>query len=329
VEKEKMVIGGQALIEGIMMRSKNFYAIALRRKSGVIDLKIEKCSSFSKKYRIFAKPFIRGIVALIESIIIGMKTLSYSADIYTFDHGEEEQKIKAENDISVNKKIEDKHQNFQNANKKTFSAEIIFSICFSIIFGILLFVMVPLWLTNLIKMKLEITNFGFNIIDGLIRLLIFLGYVVIISLLKDIRRVFEYHGAEHKVVFLYENSEALVTENAYKYSTLHPRCGTNFMFIVIVISIVLFSIFKVDTFYMKFLIRILALPIIAGVSYEILRFLGKRSKNKILKIFLYPGLFLQKLTTREPDKKQLEVGIAAINAVIEKEKELYGITINI
>ncbi len=322
--KSKMVVGGQAVIEGIMMRSKNFYAIALRRKSGNIDLKVEKCSSITNKYKILAKPFIRGIVALIESLIMGMKTLSYSADVYSLDYEDDSKKDKEKNiennitenegsNIETEKKVEE---------KKNISMEIIFSIILSFGFGILLFVMAPLWLTNLIKIKMDMTSFGFNMIDGIIRLVIFLGYVVIISLMKDIRRVFEYHGAEHKTVFLYENGEKLSPENAEKYSTLHPRCGTNFMFIVIMVSILIISIFKTDTFIMKILVRLILLPVIAGFSYEILRFLGNNFHNKFFKLFFYPGLFLQKLTTREPDKSQLEIAIAALNAVLEKEDEL-------
>lgn len=320
--KSKMVVGGQAVIEGIMMRSKNFYAIALRRKSGNIDLKVEKCSSITNKYKILAKPFIRGIVALIESLIMGMKTLSYSADVYSLDYEEDSKKEKNIEKNTTEKEISNIETEKKVEDNKKISMEIIFSIILSFGFGILLFVMAPLWLTNLIKIKMDMTSFGFNIIDGIIRLFIFLGYVVIISLMKDIRRVFEYHGAEHKTVFLYENGEELSPENAEKYSTLHPRCGTNFMFIVIMVSILVISIFKTDTFIMKILIRLILLPVIAGFSYEILRFLGNNFHNKFFKLFFYPGLFLQKLTTREPDKSQLEIAIAALNAVLEKEDEL-------
>lgn len=307
----KMLVGGQAVIEGIMMRSPKFYAIAIRRKSGDIDLKIERFETIANKYKILSKPFLRGMVALVESMILGMKTLSYSADIYSLDYDlEEEKKNEAEG-----KKTKPKKDNKNN------NMEIIISIILSFVFGIFLFVLVPLWLTNLFKMKWSIGTFSFNIIDGIIRLIIFLLYVYLISFMKDIRRVFEYHGAEHKAVFTYENDEELNIENTQKHSTLHPRCGTNFMFIVIVLSILIISLFKVDSFYLKFLVRILVLPLIAGISYEVLRFLGRNFHKKWAKIFFSPGLYLQKITTKQPDDSQVEIALVALKAVLGKEQE--------
>ena len=243
----KLKIGGQAVIEGIMMRSKNYYALSLRRKSGVIETKIDKCLNFTKN-KILSFPFLRGIVALIENLVLGTKILSYSADVYAMDYDENYKKEKEK---------EEKSKGFL----------MFFSMLGSLIFGIFLFVVLPLGITSFLKKSFSFSAFGYNIIDGIIRLIIFLLYVAFISLMKDIRRVFEYHGAEHKAVFVYENNEDLNFENSKKYSTLHPRCGTNFMFIVIMVSILVISVFRVDSFIMKFFIRILLLPIIAGISF--------------------------------------------------------------
>jgi len=204
------------------------------------------------------------------------------------------------------------------------SWEIILSLVLSFAFGILLFVLVPLWLTNIFKKFFEIANtsFVYNLVDGVFRLVIFLLYIVAISFMKDIQRVFEYHGAEHLVVYANENEEDLTLENAKKYTTLHPRCGTNFMLIVIVLGIFVISVFKADTFLQKFLIRIIALPIIASISYEIIRFLGENyEKKKWVKFLFAPGLLLQKLTTKTPDDSQIQVAIEAMKAVLDKERE--------
>jgi len=305
MDTKKMMIGGQAVIEGVMMRSPNFYSVAVRRKSGDIDIKTEPFKTITKKFKILAKPFLRGIVSLIEMMILGIKTLTYSADIYALDFEEDE-----------NKKTQRKSDSM--------SWEIVLSLVLAFGFGILLFVLLPLWLTNFSKKFFEIANqsFVYNLIDGIFRLVIFLAYVVAISFMKDIQRVFEYHGAEHMVVYSNENNEDLTLENAKKYTTLHPRCGTNFMLIVIILGIFVISVFKADTFLQKFLIRIIVIPIIASISYEIIRFLGENyDKKNWVRIFFAPGLMLQKLTTNQPDDSQIEVAIAAMKAVINKETE--------
>ncbi len=302
---KKILIGGQAVIEGVVMRSPRYYSIAIRRKSGDIEIKIEKFESIVSKYKILAKPFLRGIVALVETMIFGFKTLSYSAEIYSLDY--------EENKVEKKTPKKEKNHNF----------EMTISLVISFAFGIFLFVLLPLWFTNIIKSNFVSAqnHLIFNLIDGILRLIIFLLYIVVISFFKDVKRVFEYHGAEHKTVFAFENNDELSVENAKKYSTLHPRCGTNFMFIVIILSIFLISIFKVETFYLKFLLRLLILPIIASISYEIIRFLSNNFHKKWTKIFFSPGLLLQKFTTKEPDDKQLEIAIAALKSVMEKENE--------
>ncbi|MCP4481901.1 MAG: DUF1385 domain-containing protein [bacterium] len=308
-KNKKMMIGGQAVIEGVMMRSANFYAVALRRKSGDIDIKIEPFKTVTKKFKLLAKPFLRGIVSLFEMMILGMKTLSYSADIYSLDLDENA----AEKERKKNEKA------------KKISWDIIFSIIFAFGFGILLFVLLPLWLTNVIKTFFNFANnpIIYNIIDGIMRLIIFLTYVIAISFMKDIQRVFAYHGAEHMAVYTNENNDDLTIENAKKYTTLHPRCGTNFMFIVIILGIFMISLFPIDTFMQKFLIRLIIMPLVASISYEIIRFLGNNYETqKWARFFFSPGLMLQKLTTNIPDDSQIEVALKAMKAVLDKEKSL-------
>ncbi|MFH1715418.1 MAG: DUF1385 domain-containing protein [Elusimicrobiota bacterium] len=303
---KKMLVGGQAVIEGVMMRSPAYYAIALRKSNGEIKLKIEPFNSITKRIKILSKPFLRGIVTLIETLILGVKTLSYSADEYMqeIENTEEKAPVKKE-------------------EKKGINWEIFGTIVFSFAFGIVLFVALPLFAAQFIKsFWAPGTHYiVFNIIDGLVRLAVFIFYILGISLLKDVRRVFEYHGAEHKSVFAYENGMDLKVEHIKVFSTLHPRCGTNFMLIVILLSILVITMFKTDTFIARFGLRLLILPLLASVSYEIIRIFGKFEKNAFVKLLLAPGLLLQKITTREPDDSQMEVAAAALQAVLDAELE--------
>ncbi|MFC1566272.1 DUF1385 domain-containing protein [bacterium] len=300
---KKLNIGGQAVIEGVMMRSPKYYSIALRKKDGTIITKLEPFKSITQKKKFLDKAFIRGIIALFETIVLGVKTLSFSADEYMKDYEEDEKKeVKPKKEGKIN-------------------WELTLTIITSFAFGIALFVALPLFLANIIKGFWQQSShyIVYNAIDGIMRLLVFLIYVVAISFLKDIQRVFQYHGAEHKSVFAYENGLELNVENVKKYGTLHPRCGTNFMLVVIVLSIFVISVFKFDTFLHKFLVRLVVLPLVASLSYEVIRFLGKHHHKKWAKILLWPGLFLQKLTTKEPDNEQIEVAINALNAVVIAE----------
>ncbi|MFH1592464.1 MAG: DUF1385 domain-containing protein [Candidatus Woesearchaeota archaeon] len=270
-----MEIGGQAIIEGILIKSKEKVAISVRKKNK-IKTKTQKTSSISKK---FSKiPFLRGIVVLLDTIILGTRALIYSAK----EQEEEQEKI----------------SNFA----------LTLTITISFIIAIALFIFLPLVISKLITEE----RFTFNILDGVLRIVIFIGYIIIISKSKEVRRVFEYHGAEHMAVHCYESKKELTPKNCKKFSTIHPRCGTSFIFLVLIISIILFSIVWSENFFIKFLQRIILIPIIASLSYEILKFSSKRQKNPLIKLISIPGLLIQKITTKRPDTKQLEVAIAAV-----------------
>lgn len=311
-EKENMTVGGQAVIEGVMMRSSHFYVVALRRSNGEITVDKQPINSLSQKWSFLKLPFLRGIVVLIESLVIGIKTLTYSADVFAGDTEEKE-----ETEISA----EDKDAKKNKKNTLSFFM-LILTVLFSFLFGIFLFIILPLMLTQYLKMNVfEFeSKVAFNLMDGFLRISIFLIYVVVISFIKDIRRVFQYHGAEHKAVYTYEAKEELTIEKARKFSTLHPRCGTAFLIVVMVMSIFLFSLFTPASFLEKLLIRLVLIPFIAGISYEIIKYSFKARSNRLVKILMFPGLFLQKLTTSAPDDGQIEVALTALNEVLDLEQ---------
>jgi len=272
------VIGGQALIEGVLMRNKDLIGIAVRKNNGKIKTEKQKFSLFNKYRKII---FIRGIFVLLETLYIGTKSLIYSAN----EASDEKEKI---------------------SNKEIFT-----SLLLSILFALGFFVFLPLFLTKLL------VNDGilFNIIDGLIRVLIFIIYIIIISFMKDVKIVFQYHGAEHKAVHCYENKQKLTINNCKKFSTIHPRCGTNFLFIVLILSIIIFSFITAKNLYIKVFSRLFLIPVIASLSYELLRLGAKFENFFLLRLLTKPGLLLQKITTKEPDNKQIEVAISALNLV--------------
>lgn len=298
VLKHKTTIGGQALIEGIMMKGPEKISIAVRKPDSEIELKVDPIKSISKKNKIFSLPFIRGVVGLVEAMIIGTNALMYSADFF-----EEEE-------------IEYKESLFDKVFKdKANDAAMFFTIAFSIMISILVFMIIPNVLTSVFRRWIA-NPIYLNLIEGLIRVSIFFIYVIWISKLEDIKRVFEYHGAEHKSIHCYENMEELTVENIKKYPILHPRCGTSFLFMVMIISIFVLSFFGWPNPLQRILIRIAMFPVIAGISYEINRLIGK-SDSKFAYIISYPGLMVQKYATvKEPDDFQIEVAIKALKAVI-------------
>ncbi|WP_066506116.1 DUF1385 domain-containing protein [Abyssisolibacter fermentans] len=296
-------VGGQAIIEGVMMKGKNSVSVAVRKPDGEIEVDKRKITPVTEKYKFLGLPFFRGSVALIEAMIIGTKALMYSAKFY-----EEEDYEPSKFDKFLEKIFKDKVED----------VIIYFSVFISLLISIGIFMLGPSFITNLLKSKIN-NAIGLNLIEGLIRVIIFLIYIFSVSKLKDIKRVFEYHGAEHKTIHCYENNEELTVDNARKYTTLHPRCGTSFLFTVMIISILVFSLFGWPNPLLRFISRIVMLPVIAGISYEINRYTGK-SQSKFAFIVSYPGLLLQKITTNEPDDSQLEVGIAALKGVIEEEE---------
>lgn len=283
--KEDIPIGGQAVIEGVMIRRQNTVCIAVRGPDKRVRVKKETIKSVSDRHKWLKWPFFRGIINTYEMLSIGMAALTYSA---------EQQAAKKEEKIT----------------KK----EAVITIAVAVFLALLLFVALPLLLT-----KLLIKSHGilFNITDGIIRVIIFVLYIYIVSRMKDIRRVFQYHGAEHKAVNCYENKRELTPENCRGYSTLHPRCGTSFLLFMMVISIIIFSLITHQSFFVKLFWRLLLLPVIIGISYELLKLSSRFQNNRIVSIAVFPGLLLQRITTRNPTKKQLEVAIAALKGVLK------------
>lgn len=295
-------VGGQAIIEGVMMKKQDTYAIAVRKPDKEIILEKRIYKSFSKRNKILGLPIIRGAVAFVESLVMGMKILTYSAEFFEVDGDQEPSKFE--------KKLETKF-----GKKKMDDVLIFISVILASILSIGLFILLPLGISQLLKPLLDSTRL-INLVDGIIRILILFGYIYLISFMKDIQRVFQYHGAEHKSIHCLENEEELTIENVKKQSRLHKRCGTNFLFIVVIISVLVLTMFNVDTFFLRLGVRLLMLPFIAGLSYEVIKLLGKND-NVLADIVSFPGLCLQKITTQEPDDEQIEVAIAALKGALE------------
>ncbi|KEH97643.1 DUF1385 domain-containing protein [Clostridium massiliodielmoense] len=313
---KKVSVGGQAVIEGVMMRGSKGVATAIRKSNGDIEVDFDEIEPLTKKNKMFSLPIIRGFVTLIDSLIIGIKTLNYSASFIEEDTESDEEPSK------FDKWMEDKF--------KGKATDIIMAISFivSMVLSIFIFFIIPTFAANGFK-RLNVNNtIILNILEGIIRVGIFLAYIFLISKMDDIKRVFEYHGAEHKTIFCYEGKEKLIPENAKKQGRLHPRCGTNFLFLVMIVSIILFSFTGWNSIWQRIFYRIILLPVVSGVTYEIIKWMGN-NKNKCTKILSYPGLMLQKLTTREPDLEQLEVAIVSLKVAegietVESIKEKYN-----
>ena len=303
----KCDVGGQAVIEGVMMRGSKGLATAVRTPSGKIEVDMKSVKPLTKRYKFLNIPFIRGIFILIDSLIVGIKTLNYSASF--FEEDEEESKF----ELWLKKKLGDK-----GANDLIVTGTMMFSLLLSV--G--LFVGIPTVLASIFK------NFGLhpialNLIESVIRVGILILYMYLVSKLDDIYRVFQYHGAEHKTIFCYENEEKLTVENVKRYSRFHPRCGTNFLFLTMFVSIIVFSLTGWGGIIQRIVLRVLLMPFVAGITYELIKWLGK-TDSKLGKIIAYPGLKLQELTTKEPDDSQIEVAIASLLAAegIEYKKKI-------
>ena len=297
-------IGGQAVLEGIMMKNKDKYSVAVRTPEGDIDVAVEEYESFAPAKALNRIPFIRGVFNFVDSLILGIRTLNYSAQFY-----EEEQ------DTHKKDKILDRI--FKDHTEKILSTV---TVIISIAIAVGLFIVLPYYLSRLLS-KVIVSDTALAVLEGVIRVLIFVGYIVLISCMKDIRRVFMYHGAEHKCINCIETGHELTVENVRKSSREHKRCGTSFLFFVIFISVILFIFIRVEDPFARIAIRILLIPVIASISYEIIRLAG-RSNNIIVRILSAPGMWLQHLTTREPDDSMIEVGIAAVEAVFEWKEYL-------
>ena len=294
-------IGGQAVIEGVMMKNMDRYAVSVRKPNGKIETKVEECVSFAEKHPLFQLPIFRGMVNFLESMVIGMKTLNYSASFYE----DEEEQTESRTEQLLEKILGEK------AEKIIMGIVLVFSLAISI--G--LFMILP-YIASEALGKLIRNEYVILFMEGIIRIAIFLGYIVLISRMEDIKRVFMYHGAEHKTINCLEAGVPLTPENVDNFSRLHKRCGTSFIFIVMIISMVFFFFIRVDTIWLRIVLRLLFLPLVAGVSYEFIRLAGS-SDHPLVQIFSKPGLALQRLTTKEPDHSMIEVAIASVEGVFD------------
>ena len=295
-------IGGQAVMEGIMMRNGSEYSVAVRKENGEIEVKKETYKGVGSKCKLFRLPFIRGIFSFVDSLVLGMKSLNYSASLFMED-GEEEEPGRFEKWLQ--KKFGDK------AEKVIMDL----TMAISIILAMGIFMVFPTWVSTLMKPLLG-NGIWMALFEGVLRIAIFIAYVGLISLMPDIKRTYMYHGAEHKCINCIEHGLPLTVENVMKSSKEHKRCGTSFLLIVMVISILFFLVIRPETLWLRLVSRILLIPVIAGVSFEFLRLAGN-SDNPVVNLLSKPGLMLQGLTTKEPDEKMAEVAICAVEAVFD------------
>lgn len=286
---KKLSVGGQAVIEGVMMRGPEKVAVAVRQPNGEIAVDVNPVNSIRDKYPILKKPLLRGVIALFESLYDGIKALAYSAQV----SGDEEEQLTGK--------------------------EMAMTIATSVLLAVGLFIVIPTWSMRFLH-ELTEDAMVLNLAEGVLRMAIFLTYIAAISSMEDIQRVFQYHGAEHKTIYTYEAGLPLRVENVRPFSTLHPRCGTNFLMIVMLISMFIFTFLGWPNLLERIASRVVLMPVIAGVSYEIIRFAGAHNDNKLVHMAIMPGLLLQKLTTRQPDDSQIEVAIASLKAVLPPEE---------
>ncbi len=282
-------VGGQAVLEGVMMRGISTWAVAVRKPSGAIDVQSFPLVSWIKRHRVYRWPVIRGVVALVESLSIGLRALS----------------------ISANAQLPDDQQGMPSG---VWFGTVVVALCFAI--G--LFFVVPVSLTSLVKHQLG-SSVAFWAVEGVLRTAIFLGYLLLLSRIRDLKRVFQYHGAEHKVISCYEADDELVPQRAKLYSRLHPRCGTSFLLVVMIVAIFVFAPIGLPAWWLLVLTRIVGVPVIAGLSFELIKWAGRNRQRRWVQVIMYPGLQLQRLTTSEPDLEQLAVAVASLKAVLAVE----------
>ena len=300
-------VGGQAVLEGIMMKGREDYAIAVRREDGTVSLSKHTFTSIRSKYKILRLPIIRGIVGFVESMVLNFKTLSISAEQYGIDDSEPETKF--------DKWILD------HFGEKMMSIVMGISMVLGVALAVGLFFLLPSYITKGLEWLIGRGLGAFkNIIEGLLKIVIFIVYLLVVSLMKEIRRTFEYHGAEHKSIFCYEAGEELTVENVKKHRRFHPRCGTSFIFVILIISILINSLPFIpwDNMLLRMLCKILVLPLTVGIGFEFIMFAGKHD-NIVTRILSAPGLFMQRITTREPDDGQIEVAIIALKTALPHE----------
>ena len=303
-------IGGQAVMEGIMMRNKDRYAVAVRQSDGSIVVDTQKFKGITSKCKLFQLPFIRGIFSFIDSLILGIKTLTFSAKFFDdeADYSDEPDKFE--------QWLTDK---FGDKAEKVIMG---FTVVFSIMIAIGLFMVLPLFIADIMERYVSwVTPGHVPVIEGVVKMILFIAYLLLISLMNDIKRTFMYHGAEHKCINCIENGHVLTVDNVRKSSRYHKRCGTSFLLVVLIISIVMFILIRTDIVWLRYVTRILLVPVIAGLSYEFIRKAGS-SNNKVINVLSMPGMWMQKITTKEPTDDMIEVAIEAVEAVFDWEQYL-------
>ena len=305
-------IGGQAVLEGVMMKNKDRYAVAVRKTDGQIEVMAEDYEGIRGAKKVAEIPFLRGVFNFVDSLVLGMKTLTWSAGFFEEEEGGKEE---SETDKKIEKAVGD------SGEKLVMGATVVFSI----VMAVAIFIVLPYFLSLLLSSYVRNASL-LAIFEGILRILIFVGYVAAISAMKDIRRVYMYHGAEHKCINCIERGRELTVKNVRKSSRLHKRCGTSFLLFVMVVSVVLFMFIRVGKPVLRLLLRLALVPVIAGLSYEIIRLAG-RTDNLLVRLISAPGMWLQRLTTREPDDSMIEVAIASVEAVFDWKaylKETFG-----
>jgi len=298
---QPMNVGGQAVIEGVMMRGPRFFTVAVRRQNGEIIEHTEPVDTILGRFRWLDRPFLRGTLAIIDALGLGMKALSFSANVAMEDATAPEREAgvpspRGVNDIAVGA-----------------------TMVLGLAAGIVIFIGLPSMGAGVLKSVMP-SGFWLNVAEGLLRLALFIGYVYVVSLLRDIRRVFQYHGAEHKAVNAYEAGDELTVQNVAKHTTLHPRCGTSFLIVVLIIATLTHMLMGWPAWHIRLLSRIAALPIVAGISFEVIRLAGRKKDSRLWRAALAPGLWTQRITTKEPTPDQIEVAIRSLKSVLEKEQ---------
>lgn len=302
----KVNIGGQAVIEGVMMKGRKYYAVAVRKSDGTIVTDSKESVSIMDRVKFLRWPILRGMAVFVESLILGVKTLSFSADLY----GEEDPDYEPSKfEVWLDEKLGEKGEKIIMG----------LTMCLSFLLAIGIFMILPMFLSTLFK-KVIPSSFVQNLIEGAIRITIFLAYMKLITKMKDIERTFEYHGAEHKTINCMEQDMELTVENVRGCTRLHKSCGTSFLFVVMIVSILVFSVFTTQVLWQRTLVRILLVPVVSGISYEFIRWARLCPENKLANFLSKPGMWLQKeFTTKEPDDSQIEVAIAAVKGVLKHE----------
>jgi uncharacterized protein YqhQ len=318
-EKQKQFhYGGQAIIEGVMMRGPKDFGVAVRRSNGEIVTTCENVDSVIGKFKWLDKPFLRGTLALIDSMALGIKALKYSADIAMADAVEEEAAKQVDREDAGSQAVSDP-QAEDPKKAKVNDIAVGAMMVVGLVLGLALFMLVPIFVVKPLKSAWELPAWGSAALEGAVKITLFVGYVLAISLMKDIRRVFQYHGAEHKTINAYESKVELTVENVLQHTKVHVRCGTSFILVVLLASIVVFMFVPWQSIVVRFAYKLMLLPLVAGIAYEVIRFAGRHKESPLSAMLVWPGLLMQKITTREPEPEMVEVAIKSLQAVLEAE----------